>query len=250
MFERRPDIKFPWQGKMTPFRLFGNVYFIGTFQASCHLIDTGDGLIMIDPGYDNTAYLVLNSIYELGFKPSDIKYIICTHWHWDHAEAVEQFKDLSGAKTVIGERDAENAKRYFVADVLVGDGDVLTLGNTSITFMHTPGHTEGTISLFFDVVEKGNAVRAGMFGGAGANTLGANSMEFVGARQAYRQSIARLKEQKVELMLGNHTWNNDTYNKSIKLLKTGENTFVDQTLWSKFLDFCLERLDKIEEQEK
>ena len=59
-----------------------------------------------------------------------------------------------------------------------------------------------------------------------------------------------LKEQKVELMLGNHTWNNDTYNKSIKLLKTGENTFVDQTLWPKFLDFCLERLDKIEEQEK
>ena len=72
MFERR-KINQPWEGKMTPFKIIGNVYFIGTFQASTHLIDTGDGLIVVDPGYTNSFYLVINSIYELGFLPKDIK---------------------------------------------------------------------------------------------------------------------------------------------------------------------------------
>ena len=61
-------VKYPWLGKMTPFKIFGNTYFVGTYQASCHLIDTGDGLIMIDPGYTKTAYLVINSIYHLSIQ--------------------------------------------------------------------------------------------------------------------------------------------------------------------------------------
>lgn len=81
----------PWLGKMRPFRIVGNVYFIGTFQASTHLIDTGDGLIVIDPGYNDSFYLVINSIYELGFSPKDIKYIVNTHWHGDHTEATAAF---------------------------------------------------------------------------------------------------------------------------------------------------------------
>lgn len=69
----------PWLGKMRPVKIVGNTYFVGTYQASCHLIDTGDGLIMIDSGYAQTAYLVLDSVYQLGFSPRDIKYIINTH---------------------------------------------------------------------------------------------------------------------------------------------------------------------------
>ena len=68
MYEGLNDMtKKPWLGKMMPFEIIGGVYFIGTYQASCHLIDTGDGLIMIDPGYSKTAYLVIDSIYRLGF---------------------------------------------------------------------------------------------------------------------------------------------------------------------------------------
>ena len=70
MFERR-KITDPWEGKIDPFRIIGNVYFVGTFQASCHLIDTGDGLILIDPGYSNALYLVVRSIYDAGFNPKD-----------------------------------------------------------------------------------------------------------------------------------------------------------------------------------
>ena len=120
MFPKRKidKVNKPWEGKIAPFKIVGNVYFIGSFQASTHLIDTGDGLIVIDPGYSNSFYLVINSIYELGFSPKDIKYIVNTHWHWDHVEATAALVDLSGAKTLIGRDDEEKAKAYFTPDIL------------------------------------------------------------------------------------------------------------------------------------
>ena len=241
--------KRPWLGKMTPFKIFGSTYFVGTYQASSHLIDTGEGLIMIDTGYENTAYLVLDSIYRLGFKPTDIKYIINTHWHNDHTAATAALAELSGARTLIGREDAEKASRYFTADILIDDGDTLTLGNKTVTFLHTPGHTKGTVSLFYDETEGERTVRAGTFGGAGLNTLVPEKYDFEGCRQAYFDSIRRLKGERVELFIGNHTWNNDTYGKSLKLLESGVNEFVNDTLWTEFLDTYKARLEALIQKE-
>ena len=242
MFTRR-KIEQPWEGKMEPFKIIGNVYFVGTFQASSHLVDTGDGLILIDTGYANTAYLLVRSIYELGFSPKDIKYIINTHWHGDHTAATAAMVDLSGAKTLIGYRDAEKATQYFQPDILIHEGDTLTLGNTTISFLETPGHTAGTISFFFETEENGKRYRVGMFGGAGANTLAQGKFDYEGCRADYRNSLHRLQKEKVDVFLGNHTWNNDTAGKGEVLLKTGENQFVDSQLWHTFLTFCESRLD-------
>ncbi len=244
MFTRRIIVN-PWEGKLEPFRIIGNVYFVGTFQASCHLIDTGDGLILIDPGYSNTLYLVIRSIYELGFNPADIKYIIHTHWHGDHTEATAALVDLCGAKTFIGREDAEKVKQYFVPDVLLGEGDVLSLGNTTISFVETPGHTKGTISFFFDAQEDGKVYRIGMFGGAGANTMAQGCFDYDGCREDYRKSLHRLQNEKVDVFIGNHVWNNDTAVKGDWLLRTGENKFIDPALWHTFLAFCEKRLDDV-----
>ena len=242
MFTRR-KIEQPWEGKMEPFKIIGNVYYVGTFQASCHLIDTGAGLILVDPGYSNTLYLVIRSIYELGFNPKDIKYIINTHWHGDHTAATAAMVDLCGAKTLIGHRDAEKAAKFFAPDILVHEGDTLTLGNTTISFLETPGHTAGTISFFFETEEAGKTYRLGMFGGAGANTLAQGKFDYEGCREDYRKSLHRLQKEKVDVFLGNHTWNNDTAAKGKLLLETGENQFIDSTLWGQFLEFCEKRLD-------
>ena len=244
MFERKSIVN-PWDGKIEPFRIVGNVYFVGTFQASCHLIDTGEGLILIDSGYSNTLYLVVRSIYELGFKLKDVKYIINTHWHHDHTEATRAIVDLTGAKTLIGRYDAEKTKKYFDPDILISDGDVLTLGNVTISFMETPGHTKGTISFFFETEDNGKIYRVGMFGGAGANTLAQGYFDYDGCREEYRSSLHRLQNEKVDVFIGNHVWNNDTATKGEVLLKTGENQFVDQNLWHEFLDFCEKRLEEI-----
>ena len=244
MHERREILK-PWEGKIEPFKIIGNVYFAGTYQASCHIIDTGEGLILIDPGYENAFYLVIDSIYKLGFRPTDIKYIINTHWHWDHTEATAALADLSGAKTLLGREDEENAKRYFIPDILLKDGDTLSLGNATISFMETPGHTKGTISFFFDTREGDAAYRVGMFGGAGANTLRKDTFEFDGCREAYYASLERLQKEKVDVFIGNHVWNNDTFTKGKLLMETGENQFLDGSLWNKFLTHCKKRLDNV-----
>ena len=244
MFQRR-KIEKPWEGRIEPFKIIGNVYFCGTFQASCHLIDTGDGLILIDPGYENTLYLVIASIYKLGFRPEDIKYIVNTHWHWDHTEATAALAELSGAKTLLGWQDEEKAKCYFTPDILLKDGDTLTLGNTTMSFVETPGHTKGTVSFFFETQENGVMYRVGMFGGAGANTLRKDAFDFEGCREAYYTSLARLQKEKVDVFIGNHVWNNDTFVKGKLLMETGENQFIDSGLWHKFLDYCKARLDDV-----
>lgn len=249
MFERR-TIKNPWEGQIEPFQIIDNVYFCGTFQASCHLIDTGDGLILIDPGYANTLYLVIDSIYKLGFRPEQIKYIVNTHWHWDHTEATAALAQLSGAKTLLGRRDEENAKQYFAPDILLKDGDTLTLGNITMHFLETPGHTEGTISLFFEAKHQGKSYRVGMFGGAGANTLVKGPLYYEGNREDYRNSVHRLQKEHVDVFIGNHTWNNDTFPKAEILKNTGQNRFIDDRLWHQFLDFCEKRLDAVIAEEK
>lgn len=247
---KHPQMKVnPWLGAMQPFKIIGNTYFCGTYQGSCHIIDTGAGLIMIDPGYANTAYLIIDSVYKLGFKPEDIKYIVNSHWHGDHVGATEAFAALTGAKTLLGRDDVAKAAKYFTPDITVDDGDTLTLGDVTMTFIHTPGHTKGTISPFWYTTVDGVTYRLGMFGGAGVNTMVRDKFDFDGCREAYRASLNRLRNEKVDVFIGNHTWNNDTYGKGLRLLAGGKNEFIDPTLWCNFLDHCEARLDAVIEEE-
>ena len=84
-----------------------------------------------------------------------------------------------------------------------------------------------------------------MFGGAGLNTLKQGKFDFEGAREAYVESLHRLATAKVDVLIGNHSWNNDTWNKARLLAETGENTFVDPTLWNKFLTYYEKKLARI-----
>ena len=189
--------------------------------------------------------MVVDSIYKLGFSPYDIKYIIHTHWHHDHTEATAALAHITGAKTFIGEKDGEKVKKFFNPDVLLKDGEVVELGNTKIEIMETPGHTEGTISLFFEAEEDGKKYLVGMFGGAGVNTLVKGKFDYDNCREDYRNSLEKLREKKVDVFIGNHVWNNDTDEKGEILRKTGENKFIDGKSWLNFLDFCTTRLDDV-----
>ena len=231
-----------YEGAIEPFKIIGNTYFVGTFPASSHLIDTGEGLILIDTGYNDTLFLLINSIYKLGFSPYDVKYIIHTHWHGDHTEATAAFVHLTGAKTYMGKKDVQKVRKYFEPDVLLSDGDVVCLGNTKIEVAETPGHTEGTISLFYETMEKGIKYQVGTFGGAGANTLAKDRFDYDNCRNDYLDSLNKLRKKKVDIFIGNHVWNNDTERKAFVLKETGENLFIDTHIWNEFLDFCEKRL--------
>ena len=258
----------PWTGRVEPFRIFGNLYFAGTVPASCHLIDTGEGLILIDTGYPQSAYLVVESIWELGFKPADVRCIVHSHGHYDHMGATRSLVELSGAKTFLGEPDKDYVTwnnplnwafeqdyeftEVFQPDVLLHDGDVIKLGNTEIHCVSTPGHTPGTMSFFFDVEENGRRLRAGMHGGVGMNSLAKSYLQKMKLpltlQQEFLKGLERVRQEHVDIFIGNHVGNNDTVGKGeAKKLHPDQNPFIDENAWPAFLDSCKEKmLDCIE----
>lgn len=255
-----------WSERVAPFRIFGNLYFVGTFSASTHLLDTGAGLIIIDSGYPQTLYLTLQSIYELGFDAKDIKYIVHSHGHYDHLGATRALVELFHCRTFLGEEDVPFAtgeidrtwaselgfKFYetFTPDVALQDNSVISLGKTAIHCVATPGHTPGCMSFFFDISDGKETFRAAMHGGVGMNSMSRQEFEKYGVsadiRDEFRKGLDRLRKEKVEIVLGNHAGNNDTFDKG-ELIKTGKakNPFYAPQEWIPFLDQCEKNLNKL-----
>ncbi len=241
----------PWEGYVKPFRIWGNLYFVGTEPASTHIIDTGSGLIMLDSGYQHSLYLVLHNMHLLGLNPIDLKYIIHTHGHIDHMGATRALIELTGAKTFIGSADCDyvNGKldlsyakelgmefnETFEPDVLLNDGDKIKLGNTEITAKATPGHTPGAMSYFFDITDGSCVMRAGLHGGIGTNTM---CREFLDkydlsydCRENFIAAMDRLKDEPVDIFLGNHMQHNKTLEKSMRILQGDADAFIDSSEW-------------------
>jgi metallo-beta-lactamase class B len=240
-----------------PFKIIGNLYFVGNTWCSSHLIDTGKGLMLLDtPALPEFPYL-LDSIYRLGFNPKDIKYILVSHAHSDHYGAVKALVHMTGAKTFMGEVDAQVMKkndekqgdrRYtqqvrfneiFEPDVLIKDGDIVELGNTKIRWVLTPGHTDGVMSHFWETQEGGKTYRVGIYGGAGFSSMSESALKNRGLplsfQQVFTQSIDKVWNEKVDVMLGNHPFHNDTFEKHERVLKGAKDAFIDPTEWQRFL---------------
>ena len=246
-----------------PFHIVGNTYFVGNTWCSSHLIDTGDGLILLDtPCLSELAYLI-DSIWKLGFDPRQIQYIVVSHAHMDHYGAVKALVHLTGAKTFMGEVDvrdmAEHPERFrqmnekdegrwnesFTADVALKDGDVIELGNTKIRCVLTPGHTVGVMSHFWETEEDGKTYRVGIYGGAGFVTVGAEKLKADGLpltmQQVFAESIDKVWDEKVDVMLGNHPFHNDTYEKHERVLRGEADAFIDPTEWRRYLQELRDR---------
>ena len=255
-----------WRFYMPPFRIFGNLYFVGTEPASAHLIDTGDGLILLDTGYSETLYLVMDGIRQLGFDPYDIKLILHSHGHIDHIGGTRALVELTGAKTAIGRydedyvtgaRDLTFAKElgmsfdgFFTPDRLLDDGDVIEMGNTRITCLHTPGHTEGTMSFFFDVTdENGRTMRGGNHGGAGMNSMGRAFLKSYGLplslRDDFRAGLHRLRKEHVDIFVGNHQHQCHTKERYARIMAGETDAFVDPEAWQIYLDETEAQLDQL-----
>jgi len=239
--------------KMTPFRMIGNLYFVGTKEASSHLIDTGDGLILIDTGYEETADVILESMQTLGFDIADVKIILHSHGHYDHTDGTEKIlRYAKDAKTYLSFYDIKYIKG-FTPDFDIKDGDVIRLGNTEILCLFTPGHTEGSVSFFLNVTENGQTYRAAMFGGSGVNQLKKDFLDQYGLayrnRGLFFDSIERLLAEKVDVMIGNHSWQNHTKEKYEAMATASQNPFIDPTEWEAYLKKLRDSLYDVIEQE-
>ena len=246
----------PRDYRLEPFRIFGNLYYVGDKKVCMHLIDTGEGLILFDTGYRHAVHLLLENIRSLNFSPEDIKYVIHSHGHFDHFGGGNEIRRLCGARVFMSAVDTrllrERPDRALMElgpvpgdeicwpDEELSDGDVISLGNTAIRCVLTPGHTMGTMTFFFDVTDGRTVHKAAYMGGVGflsvykefcrAYGLPENKCELM------RRSIVKVWDEAADIVLGNHPNHNCTLEKRQWMLDNpGTNPFINPEAWRIFL---------------
>ena len=163
-----------------PFRMIGNIYWVGHTQIGAFLIRTSEGLILMDSTSTEQSHWVKENIEKLGFQMRDIKYILNSHTHEEHMGGIPMFKELSGAKIVasklaademaVGGRtdfreDGSEQYKPFRADQIIEDKGKLTLGDVTLTAYLTPGHAKGCTTWTMPVEEDGRRYNAVFFCG-------------------------------------------------------------------------------------
>ena len=251
-----------------PFQMYGNLWYVGDSWVCAHIVDTGNGLLLFDAGNCGNAAtaMLINAIWEAGFNPADVKWLVLSHGHVDHIGAVNFFKRMFGTKIYLGEPDARNFREHpelalihestdymdelFTPDVKIHEGDVIDFGGTEVTFHLAPGHTDGVISCFFDVTDGAEVKRVGYYGGFGFNTLQKAYLQEIGdetfsRRKIYLESIQKVINEKVDIFMPNHTNNVDLLNKRQYMIEhPDENPFVDETAWKTYLQMKYDDLVK------
>ena len=102
----KPSVNEEWTRNCNPFRIAGNLYYVGTYDLACYLITTPKGHILINTGVDGSAPMIRAHVEKLGFRFPDIRILLATHAHFDHVGGMAEVKRLTGAKMMISERDA------------------------------------------------------------------------------------------------------------------------------------------------
>lgn len=147
-----------WNTPVAPFRIIGNIYYVGASDVTSFLIVTPAGDIVLDGGLAQTAPQIEANVRTLGFKLNDVKILLNSHAHFDHAAGLAALQKSSGAKLIAMDGDAALLKNGGQGDFFFGgtktfpaaepdrvihDGDTVSLGGTTLTAHLTPGHTRG-----------------------------------------------------------------------------------------------------------
>ena len=160
----RPEV---WSKEYPPFRIVGNLYYVGTYDLACYLITTPKGNILINTGLASSASVIKANIVTLGFLVSDTKILLTTQARYDHLGAMASIKKATRAIMMVNEKDADvlidgGASDYALEvngstfppikpDRLLHDREVIEIGDMKVVMLHHPGHTKGSSSFIFDV---------------------------------------------------------------------------------------------------
>jgi len=197
------------------------MYYVGMTEYSSWAITTSQGIILIDAIYDYSVEdEVDGGLKKLGLKPADIKYVLVSHAHLDHAGGAKFLQEKYGARILMSAADwdlleQQNPPWKPKRDMVVTDGQKLTLGDTTLTLYNTPGHTMGTLSTLIPVKDNGVPHVAAYWGGTAFNWT-ANRNAYITAERpdsfwfkTYSDSARRFKEittkAGADIILSNHT---------------------------------------------
>jgi len=247
----------PWKLYVKPFRFAPTMYYVGNEWVGVFLTVTEEGLILIDTGLFENVYLTLEAIREAGFDPKSIRHIMLTHCHIDHAGGAAALQQLTGARLWLSEIDADfrekpantqmsaaGAARFqqlpYTVDSFYDDSREMHFGSTVIRTVLTPGHTPGTTSFFITAPdETGRKLTVGLHGGVGPLTMTDEYLKKydlpADTRKRFIQDCEELKKIPVDIAVPSHP------SHSLFLEKRPEDQkdyrpFIDETLWSRFLE--------------
>jgi len=243
--------------KIAPFKVMDNLYYVGPGSVAVWLIPTSAGLILIDTAQEPYVDYVVDNIKKVGFDPKNIKYILLSHGHLDHFGGANKIQKLSGARVALTEADwnfmamqeanaIKNGRTPKPGDeapkkdMVIKEGDTVTLGDTSLKVYVMPGHTPGSPAFAFTAFDNKKPYKAFVFGGPGPRNGVDGGTEFLA-------SIQRLEKDftDVQVAVNVHSYlNSYPYPHNMGLLEmrdlkaknpNGPNPFINNALWKEWL---------------
>lgn len=231
-----------WNQPLPPYRIISNLYYVGTNYLASYLITTSQGNILINPDYEQSVPLIRASVEKLGFHFSDIKIILISHAHDDHAAGCALAKKLTGAKLMVMDADVAEIesggandfqyRQYWTpvkVDRILHDGNKVQLGPITLTAHLTPGHTKGCTTWTTAIRDNGHFYNVVIVGSPNVNP----GYKLVGNKRYpqiaadYKKTFSVLASLPCDIFLGAHGVYFDMDDKLKRLRPGGPNPFID-----------------------
>lgn len=246
-----------WSDVAPPAHIYGNVYMVGTCGITSLLITTPKGHFLIDGATAEAATGIADNIRKLGFNPKDVRYLLATHEHVDHAGGLAALKRITGAKFVTraeakvamesgapGPTDPQLGLlppfEGLKADLILRDGQTLRLGQQKLTMIATPGHTPGGTSWTWKSCD--GALCQQIVYSDSLNAVSADSYRFTD-HPAYvatiRASIDRISSLKnCDILISPHPFQSDLFERL-----SDKSKLVDPTGCARYASAANDRLN-------
>ena len=242
-----------WNQPVEPFRIIGNIYYVGASDLTSYLITSPHGHILLDAGLAETAPMIRDNIRKLGFKLEDVKYLINSHAHYDHAAGFPQLIRWTGAQFVTTRATADLLERGGRDDPMYGnrfpyppsrpdriiaDGDTVSVGDTMMIAHLTPGHTRGCTTWTTDVTENGKRYHVLFLCSVSAPGYKlVNNPKYPNVVADYRHTFAYLKTLPCDVFLGAHgSFFHLTEKRTELKADPKRNPFIDPQEFQVFID--------------
>lgn len=242
----------PWIMRQDAFHVVGDIYFVGNNYVSSYLLDTQQGLILIDCAFKESAYLLFDNIRSLGYNPKDIKKLFLSHGHFDHCGAAKLVQEHANCEVWLGKEDHfffserpdlilfEDHVPRFSIDNDYDYNSIMDFGNLKIRPIHTPGHTPGTTTFFIETIHHGEPVVCAMHGGLGINGLSHDELRENrlpdSLQQEFLNSLEYLRGQHVDVILPSHAHQYDILSRAKRDDGSGKTFFDREGGWVGIID--------------
>ncbi len=235
-----------WTNPFPPYRIIGNVYYVGSQGLASYLITTKEGHILINSSLESSVPLIRESIEKLGFKFGDVKILLISHAHWDHCAGSASIKELTGAKYMVMDADVPEIEaggkgnfqygdsptsRYqpTKVDRVLHDGEVVKLGDAVLTAHLTPGHTKGTTTWTMKAKEGDRTYNVVIIGSPNVNAgyKLVNNALYPQIASDYERMFRILKSLPCDVFLGAHGNYYGMEAKYARMKEHAANPFID-----------------------